>query len=440
MINQFREMFSPQTVALGTALGFLITGTYAGAFLRTTYLLAVLSAITVAALATMRGAILARWKLNPSVLLIVLVASCVATMDLHSRWIAGDKITAISGFILFVETVIISSMLPMAFGFNAKRHYATLIIGLGIYVAANLFAYRTGITGVHGADEISADSISSGYGQRAIMPFSSGINSFGTLASICLSVCFLTLELTINSRNHLSTALALAVAGMSVYGVYLTETRMGIAVALVSLAWVFPLGLVLRKLLYCAVVAAFVAGAMIYTLLFFHTELPSNAAALIPSAFQRYGGDIEHLGGRVFMWGYGLDQIGAGELPLSGFGIAVRDAAPAIAAAGMDSVQFRMSFHNGIIDMLMTYGIPLTLMFVIGIVAHATISINGFKSLPSEPKAAMRHGFALIIPVFSASILEATTGTPVFWGILLSGVAYPVILSRSRDVPNQGQH
>jgi hypothetical protein len=440
MIKQFREMFSPQTFALGAALGFLITGSYAGEYLRAIYLLAILSMITFAALATMKGAFSKLRHLNPITLFFVIVASCVATMDLQSRWTAGEKITAISGFVIFVETVIILSMLPLAFGFNVRRHYATLIIGLGIYVSANILAYRAGITGVHGSSEITADSIINGYGQRAIMPFASGINSFGTLASICLSVCFLALEVTIASRNLPSTTLVLAMAGLSIYGIRLSETRMGLAVALVSLVWIVPLGLKVRKLLSCAVVAAFIIGGIIYTQLFFLTDLVSRAAALVPSVYQRYAGDIEGLGGRVFIWEYGLDLIRVGQLPLLGFGTAVRNGAPGLAAADAGTVNFRMSFHNGIIDMLMTYGIPLTSLFAIGIISYATIAIKGFKSLPPGPKAAMGYGFALINPVFSASILEATTGNPVFWGILLSGVAYLLILPRSRNVPDQGQH
>jgi hypothetical protein len=300
--------------------------------------------------------------------------------------------------------------------FPVHRWPSVLGFGLAGYTGINILGYKAGLQGVHGGIFTSIEALEGTLGERMIAPFGGGLNNYGILAILGLSLCLGSTFLSFREKDYRMMALNLLGASVSAYGAFLSQTRSGLIVAVGILLWNIPLGRTLRLIFLPAFSLTPILVPLIFDVLIEVPIVNQVINSIIPEWLFRYQGELFTLGGRTLIWKLGRELILGGQIPILGLGIGERDAGGAI---GQSGTGFQFSFHNSFLDVVAVYGIIIGLaIWIIYLVVTFRIcrQISENKKLDIQDEQAAS---TMLIGLGLSSMLEAVSTSEVFWFLLI---------------------
>ncbi len=356
------------------------------------------------------------------IVLIVVSLFIKTAMDLLSVQSSGDNFQI---YIVIATDLaaVMSILLAFHYGGRPDSNYKLLAVAMvfATYNIVNVIAYKMGLSGIHGEETISADSIVRGDSSRMIAPFARGVNNFGNAAAagVCLSIIIL--GATIRAKDYIGALISFGIISVCLSATILSEIRSVVIGTVLATIWSLPLGTWFRRLYLPTLTLAFLGFALIYPVLALNTTFATFIVNSVPESFERFSGDTLLLGGRIYIWEFGAFQLFEGEIPVLGLGISQRDASPAF-AAGVGSGSGKMTMHNSALDILTVYG-PIFGCFILASIFAICIwmSRNIFKESRETRYCLLYVG--CIITAMACSFFEAFNADGKFWALLIVGIS-----------------
>lgn len=328
------------------------------------------------------------------------------------------------------------------------RKWMELNIGLGCYCAVNLAAYLLGVRASNETElEVGTFAIGTSIEKRMLAPFSSGVNSFGTICLLALGCSVLYLFSSRSKTKHVDRVICVAIVGISSVCVYLVQIRSSLFVMLLLGLYLWISSRRLR-----ADQKPGIRGEWIYTvtaitvfllpILYFNLIFAELIEEILPDSVFSLGRssvDFSHFGGRAFVWDDAWEQLSQGRIGIFGQGIEFRDSSSVLNLSIGSDYGVRTSYHNGSAEMLVVYGgfgYALLALSQISIALHFK-KINLVGDL-DDKYWSRRIAFGAIILCVSLTILEAFTTSAIFWSIVAVATMSPsVVLGTSTEGANR---
>ncbi len=348
---------------------------------------------------------------------VVAVYFFISLHDLHSRLIGGDSTVAL---LMFAQSCIPTFILllgPILGGWPPAKILKCLCVGFTGYALLNYASYMLGYRGVlTDIGEFYTISMS-GVGERWLMRFASGINSFGVLCGIFFAI------VTYQAIIHLRVATAVKslgyvlMSGVCIFGIFVVETR-----AIIYMAIVPVLAVLLRTKRHSLVAVASYSclGLVVFItplyLMFLSSPVPERLDPVV-AKFERVPGQWRSLSGRAFLWGHSMEVIKDNEVPLLGLGIGNRDVSSAyVEATGSTGlVGTTRHPHNGALEIYLVYG-PLGAAALLLFAAAVMHQLLRFRRILGDDGHLMLFVFWAII---TANWTESFVSHNTFWVLLI---------------------
>jgi hypothetical protein len=369
-----------------------------------------------------------RPRLTSTAILILCVFAFHVIHDLVSRALDSGIKQAI--ILSMGEIFIVLGIVYFAFlhrtSDNLEKWFG-LTIAIGSYSAANLFAYKLGIKSVAGSEENIA-AIGNLTAERMLAPFSSGVNSFGSICSLGLCIALFTGHAAYRQKRSAMLLLCLLVIAVNLICVFLVQIRSALfaflfAVVLLFLqerkrgtnanksvsailTWVSALALVALPVSFYELAAVSIVDAIV----------PAKAYELIG----RHSLDFSYLGGRALIWDSGWALLQQGNVGLLGQGIEARDSSLVLGDFLGSEMATRTSYHNGFMEFLIVYGLFASIIFI-GMLGNTVASIKRTinASLSEVELRSNQFRLGILAACITISFLEAFSVSPFFWGTII---------------------
>ena len=325
------------------------------------------------------------------------------------------------------------------FGFVHKasdqfQRWFAVCVSLGAYSAVNLLGYKLGFKSILATEE-NITAIGNVTAERMLAPFSSGVNSFGTVCSLGLCLALFTGRHAYNQRQALMLWISGAVFVVNLVCVYLVQIRSALIALLFSFLLLY---LQERKKktnssssLPVAVAWSSVVVLVALPMAFYKLAAVSFIDAVVPTrAYEligRHSQDFSFLGGRAFIWDSAWGLLQQGEVGILGQGIERRDSSTVLGDFLGTELPTRTSYHNGFVEFTMVYGAVAAVVLIV--VLGMTIgSIKRSIEASSNENERKTHQLrlAMLVACVAISFLEAFSASPFFWGTFLCLVFAPM--------------
>lgn len=318
---------------------------------------------------------------------------------------------------------------------NPKK-WLTLVVGIGIYCAVNLAAY---LLGVRASNEIELEAGTFAMGtsieKRMLAPFSSGVNSFGTICLLALGISLILLLTSRSQSTLVEKVLCILVIGVSSVCNYFVQIRSSLFVIplIAGYVWISSgsaseINTRIRGKWILVVTAMVVFLLPISNCNLFLANILEDYMPDLLFSIGRSSGDFSHLGGRAYLWDYAWEQLVQGQIGMSGQGIESRDSSAVLNLSIGSEYNVRTSYHNGSMEMLVSYGLVgyFMLMLLFSLVVKYS-SLNERNQTSFNEKWNGQISIGVIILCVSLTILEAFTNSAIFWSTIVAATLNPIV-------------
>lgn len=367
-------------------------------------------------------------RLTSTAILILCVFAFHITHNLVSRTLdSGIKQAVI---LSMADIFIVLGITYFALLHRASDHlekWFGLTIAIGGYSAANLLAYKIGIKSLAGSEE-NIVAIGNLTAERMLAPFSSGVNSFGSICSLGLCIALFTGHAAYRQKRGTMLLLCHLVIVVNLICIFLVQIRSALFAFLFAVLLLFlqerKKGADTNRTV--SVILTWASAIMLVALpiLFYDLAAVSIVDAIVPvKAYEligRHSLDFSYLGGRALIWDSGWGLLQQGNVGLLGQGIEMRDSSLVLGDFLGSELANRTSYHNGFMEFLIVYGLFASIIFV-GMLGKTIASIKR-SIIASQTEGELKFNqfrLGILAACITTSFLEAFSVSPYFWGSII---------------------
>ena len=368
----------------------------------------------------------------PSILLLGFFA--VKMVHDGLAWQASTGLRGSGNHILWSMVYVGCGFLILSYPVQVCRwRVAFMAAALAFYSIGNVIGYQLGMA-PHIATYGTVKAIDgSSIMERIIVPFGPGLNNFGCFLALGIQVNLIAAWLAWRARDGLLMLIAIIGVLSCSYVIFLAQIRSGL------IGLFFAVGFVAAPLHLKRWIALGAGlGMLLLPVAFFRLAAVNWLPAIVPHSLEerieRNANEFVVLGGRAYIYDYGLDLLLKGEVGLTGMGMVKRDSSPVAAEFAADVEGATLSFHNGALEILIVYG-PLIGCCLLGVIlAPLFLRVpNGWRS-EQDSYVAMQ---GVLGSLCVTSYLEAFTSMWIFWMVAIVAI---VSLVQLKKLPGNSQH